>query len=138
MREKGRQSISGGVGKVREKPLDHRGDVRNVLHMSAAWVPLHMSAAWVPLHMRLYGGRCYVAPCEEGAGLQDIYRVHDGLGFQLVRIKPSHSPSTSLSPSTRRIPSTMGGMVHMLARVGWHAMVGVRLVERCFRCFHQL
>jgi len=28
--------------------------------------------------------RCYLAPCEEGRGLQDIYRVHDGLGFQLV------------------------------------------------------
>ena len=28
--------------------------------------------------------QCYIKPCEEGSALQDMYRVNDGMGFQLV------------------------------------------------------
>lgn len=28
--------------------------------------------------------QCYISPCEEGDALQDMYRVNDGMGFQIV------------------------------------------------------
>ena len=58
--------------------------------------------------------QCYISPCEEGDALQDMYRVNDGMGFQIVRAHLLRQPTQ---------PSSCAGVYflgHLRARGAQH------------------